>query len=153
MLYLPILCPFAYTIYTYVCILSTEKLWKSIHSTTHHRADQATLNFVLQNLGVHWNRSTNVDNLCSVRSGWQSYGPLNCIVFSQEDVCRTCCGNAHKHNFYILHPLSEKYPPEKKSATLKYMHGWFLSDSWKKRISSSSEGSLWLKSISTLKDD
>jgi len=129
----------------------TEKFWMSIHNTTQHRADQATLNYALQNLGVQWKRNTSVENICHEQSGWQSYGPLNCMVFAQEDVCRTCCGNAREHKYYILHPLSVKTPTTKKSDTLKNRHGWFLRDSWKKLTTSLSEGILWLKSVSTLK--
>lgn len=78
--------------------------------------------------------------------------PLNCVMFSQEDICCGCCRNAQKHNYYIFHPLSDKNHPEKKFRTLKYMCGWFLSDSWKKLTSLTSEGSSWLRSVSTLND-
>ena len=83
-------------------------------------------------------RNTMVENTCSVQSGWQSYGPLIYKVFSQDDVCHTCCENAQKHIFCIWHPISGKHPPKKRSDTLKYMQEWFLSDGWKNLTSSSS---------------
>ena len=123
-----------------------EKLWMSIHNTTQSR-DQATLNYALQNLGVQWKRNTTVKN---IQSGWQSYGPLNCMVLSQ-DVCCGCCTYPRKHNYYIFHPVTNKAASEKKYR-YQELNVWFLKYGWKKLISSSSEGTVWLRSVSTLND-
>jgi len=122
----------------------------SIHNTTQSR-DQATLNYALQSLGVQWKRNTTVKNICHEQSGWQSYGPLNCMVFSQEYVCRGCCTYLCKHNYYIFHPVTNKAASEKKYR-YRELNVWFLKYGWKKLISSSSEGIVWLKSVSTLND-
>ena len=125
----------------------TDNFWIGIHNTKRNGDDQGVLNHVLHDLGIRWRKTTSVEDICSVQSGWQGYGPLNCMVFSQEDVCRGCCANALKHNYYILHPATKKYA-EKKVGRLKNMKGWFLSDNWKGL--SNSSGTIWLKSISTL---
>lgn len=142
----------AATLWFHMCFASAENLWRYVNTATKHGGEQFTLNYALQDLGVRWKKTTTVKNICNVKSGWRSYGPLNCVVFSQKDVCRGCCGNAQKHNYYILHPLSDKNHPEKKFRVLKYISSWFLSDSWKKLTSLTSEGSSWLRSVSTLND-
>lgn len=130
--------------------MPAERLWRSIHNLSTTKDDQAALNYALQNLGVRWKRNTAVKDVCYIQTGWRSYEPLNCIVFSQNVACRGCCGNVYKPILYILHPLSTKSAPEKKYLKLKYMNGWFLSDSW--NTSCSSGGRLWLRCISTLND-
>lgn len=136
---------FAYT-YTYMCFISADNLWMSIHKTKQGGADQPLFNNALHHLGVRWNRISAVKDICKIQSGWQSNGPLNCYVFSQKDVCRGCCRRAHEHNYYVLHPLTKKIARMKPNG-LKYMGGWFLSDSWRKR--KKSVGETWLRSIST----
>ena len=134
-----------------MCFTSAEKFWKHVSNTRQHIGEQATLNYALQDYGVMWKRSTNIKDICRVQSGWQSSGPLNCMVFSQEDFCRGCCGYLHKHNYYIFHPVTAKIAWQKKYRAQK-MKVWFLMYGWKKLISSSSEGTLWLRSVSTLND-
>ena len=138
------------TIITHMYFVPAEKLWMSVHNTTQSR-DQTTLNYALQNLGVQWKRITTVKNICHEQSGWHSYGPLNCMVFSQDDVCRGCCGDPRKHNYYIFHPVTDKVVSQKKH---RYQNSkvWFLKYGWKELISSSSEGTVWLRSVSTLND-
>ena len=133
----------------YMCLTPAEKFWWHVSNTRQHIGEQASLNYALQDYGVKWNRSTNVKNLCGVLSGWQSYEPLNCMVFSQKDICRECCDYPHKHNYYIFHPYTKKVAFEKKKRAKK-MNVWFLKYGWNKFISSSSEGTLWLRSVSTL---
>ena len=134
-----------------MCFTSAEKFWKYVNNRKQKAGEQATLNYALQDYGVRWKIYTSVKNICRVLSGWQSYEPLNCMVFSQEDVCRSCCGNAQKHNYFILHPLTSKVPTKKKYYA-QDMNVWHLRDNWKTLISSSSEGTLWLRSVSTLND-
>ena len=131
-------------------LILAENLWKYIHRTKYYREDeQIILNYALQRLGMRWRNTTKVENICSVRSQWRSHRPLNTVVFSQEHFCRGCCGDALEHNYYLLHPVSDF---EKKSDTIKSLHGWFLRDSWRELISSSLEGQLWLKNVSSLSD-
>ena len=122
-------------------------MWIRFHNTIMDVQDQAILNYVLHDLGIRWRKTTSVEDICSVQSGWEGYGLLNCMVFSQEDACRGCCENAHKHNYYILHPVGKKIA-EMKLGPLKKMKGWFLSDNWKGL--SNSAGNIWLQNISTL---
>ena len=129
--------------------LPADNLWRYVHKVP-HRAEQSTLNYALKDLGVRWNRTTTVENICHDQSGWQSYGPLNCMVFSQEDVCRGCCQKAKKHNYYILHLVTKKNPVNKPHR-LKNVHSWFLSDNWKELYNSSSTGNTWLRRVSTLR--
>lgn len=125
-----------------------ENLWKYIHRTKYIREDeQIMLNYALQRLGMRWRNTTDVENICSVRSPWRSYRPLNTVVFSQEHFCRGCCGDALEHNYYLLHPVSDF---EKKSDAIKGLHGWFLKDNWREMVSSPLEGKLWLKNVSSL---
>ena len=132
-----------------MCFMSAEIFWKYV--TRQKVGEQATLNYALQDYGVRWKRNTTIRNICSITSGWQSYEPLNCMVFSQEDFCRGCCRHPHNHNYYILHPVSKKVAFEKKNRAER-MDVWFLRYDWKNLSSSSSEGTLWLRSVSTLSD-
>ena len=134
-----------------MCLTSAETFWRHVSNTRQHIGEQASLNYALQDYGVNWKRNTSVKNLCGVLSGWQSNEPLNCMVFSQEDFCRKCCDYPRKHNYYIFHPQSEKNALAKKRRA-QQKNVWFLKYGWNKFISSSQEGTLWLRSISTLND-
>lgn len=128
--------------------MSADNLWMYIHNTERGGVGQSIFNHALSALGIRWKNKSAVKNMCSIQSGWQSDGPLNCFVFSQKEVCRGCCEKARKHHYYILHPVTKKIT-EKKSSRLKKMDGWFLSDSW--RLNKSA-GEVWLRSISNYTD-
>ena len=134
-----------------MCFTSAEIFWRHVSSTRQHIGEQASLNYALQDYRVRWKRNTTIKNICKVQSGWQSNEPLSCMVFSQEDFCRGCCGYLHTHNYYIFHPVTKKVAFEKKYRAKK-MNAWFLKNGWKNIISSSSEGTVWLRSVSTLSD-
>ena len=52
---------------------------------------------------------------------------------------------------YIFHLVTNKAASEKKYR-YQELNVWFLKYGWKKLISSSSEGTVWLRSVSTLND-
>ena len=143
-MHLPYLYGCVYNTPTIMHFMFADKLWIGIHNTTLYKAEQSILNYALKNLGVRWRKTTSVDDICRVQSGWWSYGPLNCMVFPQKDVCRRCCRSALTHNYYVLHPISKKLA-EKKPGRLKSMQGWFLSNRWKHL--STSVGATWLRNI------
>ena len=104
----------------------------------------------MQVLGVMWNITTTAGSICTVQSGWQSYGPLESIVFSQQIFCRGCCKRASTSGFYVVHPNANKTMLSKKPKRLMQLKCWFLKSHWDDLVSSPLKGQSWLVSISNL---
>ena len=126
---------------------TAENLWKAIHHGNKKDGEQFLWNHAMQNLGIQWNVTTSVSELCEVQTGWQSYGRLASIVFPQNVFCRKCCTAEHTSEYYLIHLNAIHGMIALKIQKLKEMGSWFLLDHWKDSVNSPLEGNSWLMSI------
>ena len=126
---------------------TAENLWKAIHHGNESDCEQFLWNHALKDLGLMWNVTTNISQLCEVKTGWQSYGPLASIVFPQNIFCRKCCKTSSLSRCYVVHRNGEHLDTTMKQKKLKKSKSWFLRDNWKNSGSSSQEGDSWINSI------
>lgn len=98
-------------------------------------------------LGLTWNVTTNITELCEVKTGWQSYGPLASIIFPHIIFCRKCCKRNLVDKYYVVHRNGEHLHVSEKQQRLKDRKSWFLQDNWKDLASPSLEGNSWLVGI------
>ena len=101
----------------------------------------------MDNIGIKWNMTTKNKELCNLQTGWQSYGPLVSIVFSQSVFCRKCCTAERSSEYYLIHLNCPRKDLSRKVRQLKAKNSWFLLDNWKDSVNSTLEGNSWLISI------
>ena len=109
--------------------LYTEALWSNISALVIGRYwdEQIALNVAVENMGVTWNKTTNVKNICSVKSGWKSKSVISIFVFPQYEICRQCCKPSLSYEtLYIAHPHGHHVKLNTKENALKKMKAWFL---------------------------
>ena len=117
-------------IYTTIKFFScTEALWSN-HSAlviNEYWGDQIPLNLAVNKMGVMWEKTTKVKEICSVKSGWKSKSVINIFVFPQYQICRTCCKPSLSYEtLYIAHPPGDHFKLKSKEYALKKMKAWFL---------------------------
>ena len=120
---------YIYNYYPMKFFSCTEALWSNISALVIDEDwdDQIPLNVAIDNMGVMWNKTTKVDDLCSVKSGWKSKSVINIFVFPQYQICRTCCKPSFSYEtLYIAHPPGDHFNLERKEDALKRMKAWFL---------------------------
>ena len=109
--------------------LCTEALWSNISALVIEEVwdDQIALNVAIDNMGVMWDKTTKVKEICSVKNGWKSKSVINIFVFPQYQICRHCCKPSLSHNtLYIAHPPGDHFKLKRKEDALKKMKAWFL---------------------------
>ena len=107
----------------------TEALWSNISALVIEEDwdDQIALNVAVENMGVTWNKTTNVKNICSVKSGWKSKSAINIFVFPQYQMCRHCCNPTISYEtLYIAHPPGGHLKQNRKERALRKAKSWFL---------------------------
>ena len=121
-----------------------------MHSVTMSETDdQISWNTALKNMGVKWNKTTDVKKMCSEKIGWESEGTLKMFVFPEVIVCRHCCKQTNKV-FYIVHPVGGHLVMTTKEHALRGMNAWFLRRNWKNFNDPALTGVEWLRKLSTL---
>ena len=121
-----------------------------MHSVTMSEPDdQISWNTALKNMGVKWNKTTDVKKMCSEKIGWESEGTLKMFVFPEEKICRHCCKQTNKA-FYIMHPVGGHHVMTTKEKVLKERNIWFMKSSWRDFNDTAMTGVKWLRKLSTL---
>ena len=110
----------------------TETLWKHTSSKPYIQDEQILINTVLVEMDTVWEKRTSVQELCTVREGWEGRGDndIHIYVFPAQVSCRSgCCKpSMPRDSLYCTHPYaaSKWVDMRPKEVVLKELQAWFL---------------------------
>ena len=117
--------------------------------TKSEKDEQKSLHSALKDMGVKWEKTTDVDRICSEKNGWESEGTLKMFVFPEKQFCRHCCKSSNKAT-YVMHPVGGHSVMMTKEKTLKKMNAWFIKSDWRDFNDPAMTGADWLRNFCTL---